>query len=175
MKLVEHLHYSMNFAFQTFQGLVADLTPEQAEWQPPGSANPIGSLYWHTIKYVDYIVHDWGMGQPPLRQRDGWEEKVILASPLPDPDDPMLDLRAIRVGVRVDLPALHEYARATSQAVLDWITGLTPQDLERTIETAYGEFTLAQMLDSFIIWHINAHCGEISALRGCQGLEGYPW
>ena len=39
----------------------------------------------------------------------------------------------------------------------------------------YGEFTLAQMLDSFIIWHINAHCGEISALKGCQGLTGYPW
>jgi len=87
----------------------------------------------------------------------------------------MLDLRAIREGVRVDLQALHDYARATAQAVLDWVASLTLEDLERIIETRYGEFNLAQMLDSFITWHINAHCGEISALKGCQGLQGYPW
>ncbi len=48
-------------------------------------------------------------------------------------------------------------------------------DLERTIDTPCGEFNLGQMLESFVIWHINAHCGEISALKGCQGLKGYPW
>jgi hypothetical protein len=87
----------------------------------------------------------------------------------------MLDLRAIREGVRVDLPALHEYAHATAQTLLAWVASLTPEDLERTIETPYGEYNLGQMLESFIIWHINAHCGEISALKGCQGLKGYPW
>lgn len=49
------------------------------------------------------------------------------------------------------------------------------QDLGRIIETRYGDFNLAQMLDSFIIWHISAHCGEISALKDCQDLNGYPW
>ena len=175
MNTVELIHWSLSFAFETFEELVSDLTQEQAHWQPPGNAIPIGSLYWHTIKYVDYIVHDWGMGQPSLRQREGWEERVIIASPPPDPDDPMLDLRAIREGVKVDLPALHDYARATAQAVLDWMASLTMEDLERIIETRYGQYNLAQMLESFIIWHINAHCGEISALRGCQGLKGYPW
>jgi hypothetical protein len=175
MNTVELIHYSLGFAFETLDELVSDLTQEQADWMPPGNAIPIGSLYWHTIKYVDQIVHDWGMGQPSLRQRAGWQEKVVIASPPPDPEDPMGDLRAIRVGVSVDLPALHDYARATAQALLDWLASLTPEDLERTIETRYGEFNLGQVLESFIIWHINAHCGEISALRGCQGLKGYPW
>jgi hypothetical protein len=32
-----------------------------------------------------------------------------------------------------------------------------------------------QLLESFIIGHINNHSGEISALKGCQGIKGYPW
>jgi hypothetical protein len=175
MNTVELIHHSLGFAFEVLEGLVSDLTQEQADWMPPGNAIPIGSLYWHTIKYVDHIVHDWGMGQPSLRQRAGWQEKVVIASPPPDPEDPMLDLRAIRVGVSVDLPALHDYARATAQVLLGWVASLTPEDLERKLPTPIGEFNLGQVLESFIICHINNHSGEISALKGCQGLKGYPW
>jgi hypothetical protein len=31
------------------------------------------------------------------------------------------------------------------------------------------------MLAAYVIWHINVHCGEIAALKGLQGLAGYPW
>jgi hypothetical protein len=175
MNTVELIHWSLSFAFETFEELVSDLTQKQAHWQPPGNAIPIGSLYWHTIKYVDYIVHDWGMGQPSLRQREGWEERVIIASPPPDPDDPMLDLRAIREGVKVDLPALHDYAHATAQTLLDWVASLTPEDLERSIPTPVGDYQQGPFLEFFIVWHINTHVGEIAALKGCQGLQGYPW
>jgi hypothetical protein len=34
---------------------------------------------------------------------------------------------------------------------------------------------VAHVLDLFVVWHINAHCGEISALKGCQGAKGYPF
>ena len=75
----------------------------------------------------------------------------------------------------MDLPALHDYAQATAQALLGWVASLTPEDLERTLPTPIGEFNLGQVLEMFIIWHINDHCGEISALKGCQGSRGYPW
>jgi hypothetical protein len=175
MNTVELIQYSLGFAFDLLEQQVTDLTQEQADWLPPGNASPISALYWHTIVYVDTVVHDWGMGQPSLRQSAGWQEKVVIASPPVDPEDPMGDLRAIRVGLRVDLPALHDYARATAQALLGWVASLTPEDLERTIDTPIGELNLGQMLEAFIIWHINVHCGEISALKGCQGLKGYPW
>jgi hypothetical protein len=35
--------------------------------------------------------------------------------------------------------------------------------------------TAAYSWEFFIIWHINVHAGEIYALKGCQGLKGYPW
>ena len=77
--------------------------------------------------------------------------------------------------IRVDLPALHDYAKAVAESLQDWLGSLTTEDLERTLDTPIGEYTLAQMLDLFVVWHINANCGEISALKGCQGAQGYPF
>jgi hypothetical protein len=77
--------------------------------------------------------------------------------------------------IRLDLPVLHDYAKAVAEALQSWLGALTPGDLERTIETPIGPYTVAQVLDLFVIWHINAHCGEVSALKGCQGAKGYPF
>jgi hypothetical protein len=176
MNTVDLIHYSLGFSFELLEGLVTDLTPEQADWQPPGDALPISALYWHIVHYVDKLVHDWGMGQqPPLAQTAGWGEKVLLASPAVDPDDPMGDLRAVNQGLRVDLEILHDYARATAETILNWVASLTPEDLERTLPTPIGDLNLGQILQAFIVLHINNHIGEISTVRGCQGLKGYPW
>jgi hypothetical protein len=198
MNTVELTQYALDNAFDLLEQVVSDLTQEQADWQPPGKANPIGALYWHIVAYVDQLVHEWcmapfrhisfkdwleaksakrelGMGQVPLRHSAGWQERVVIASPPENPEDPYWEVRTVREGLRVDLPALHEYARATSKVLKDWVASLTPEDLERVIDTPLGEFNLGQWLVLFIIWHINTHCGEIAALKGCQGLKGYPW
>jgi hypothetical protein len=198
MSTVELIHHSLNFAFELLDVLVADLTQEQVDWLPPGTANSIGSIYWHIVAYSDQFVHEWcmapfeqvsyeeyfkaklsnpdlGMGQSPLRYSTGWQEKVVITFPPENLEDPYWDVRNIREGLRVDLPALHNYAHATSQTLLSWLTSLTLEDLERPIPTPIGDHTLGQYLEIFIIWHINVHCGEIAALKGCQGLKGYPW
>jgi hypothetical protein len=198
MNTVELIHFSLGTAFEQWELLVKDLTQEQADWLPPGNANPVGSLYWHIVAYVDQVVHEWcmapfghttieewfeakrakhelGMGQAPLRHAAGWQEKVVITLPPENPEDPYWDARNVREGLRVDLPALHDYARATAQTLLSWVASLTPEDLERTIPTPIGDYTLGPFLEFFVIWHINVHCGEIAALKGCQGLKGYPW
>jgi len=198
MNTVELIHHSLGFAFEVLEHLVSDLTQEQADWLPPGNANPIGSLYWHIVVYTDQIVHEWamgpfrrvtyeelleakrakhdlGIGQVPLRHSAGWQEKVVIAMPPENPEDPYWDIRPVREGLRVDLPALHDYARATAQAVQSWVASLAPEDLERTIPTPIGDHNIGQFLELFIIANINLHIGEIAALKGCQGLKGYPW
>ncbi len=75
----------------------------------------------------------------------------------------------------MDLRAMHDYARVTSQTILNWVVSLTPTDLERMIPTPIGDVNLGQFLESFVIGHIHNHNGEISALKGCQGHKGYPW
>lgn len=171
MNTVEFLQISLKNAFDILGGVTADVTPEQADWAPPGTANSIGATYWHVITSTDQMVHGWGMGQAPLGETAGWQGKVLLASAPEDEED----LGAIMRAARVDLAAMHEYSKAVGEATRDWVASLTPDDLERKIETPFGELSLAEMLAAFVLWHINAHCGEIAALKGCQGARGYPF
>ena len=84
MNTVELIQYSVGNAFGILKQVTADVTQEQADWMPPGLANPIGGLYWHTIASTDQIVHGWGMGQEPLSQKAGWREKVLVVRHLPE-------------------------------------------------------------------------------------------
>lgn len=174
MNTVELLQYSVNTAFAILEQVTANLTQEQADWTPPGIANPIGGLYWHTIFSADLAVHSWGLGgAKSLDERDNWREKVLTVL-APEPGqggDYFTYLREIRVS----LPALHKYAKAVAGAIQGWLDSLSPGDLERTVNTPIGELNLAQLMETFVIWHVNAHCGEISALKGCQGAQGYPF
>jgi hypothetical protein len=173
MNTVELLQFSLGNAFGILGQVTADLTQTQADWQPPGVANPIGATYWHVLSSADSVVNRWCAATEPLSEAAGWREKVLTTS-VPEPEhggDWLAYMRAIRV----DLPAAHEYAQAVHGAIQGWLGTLAPEDLERTMETPIGEQVLGQLIETFVIWHINAHCGEISALKGCQGARGYPF
>ena len=170
MNTVELVQFAMGNALGILGQVMADVTPEMADWTPPGTANPIGGLYWHTLSSADAVVFGWGAGQPPLYAREGWGERIVGAPP-PEGDFHPAEL----FNATVDLAAAHEYATAVSGAIQAWLATLTPDDLDRTMETPIGELTIGQMLITFVVWHIDAHCGEISALKGCQGAKGYPF
>jgi len=173
MNTVELLQFSLGNAFGILKDVAADVTQEQADWQPPGTANPIGATYWHVLSSADYVVFKWGAGQEPLHETADWKEKALTVS-APEPEQGG-DWQAHMRTIRVDLAAAHEYAQAVSGAIQGWLGALTPTDLERKMETPIGELTLGQLLETFVIWHINAHCGEIAALKGIQGTKGYPF
>jgi hypothetical protein len=173
MNAVELIQYSLGNAFGILSQVVTDLTQEQADWAPPGIANPIGATYWHTISSVDDILHIWVRGEESIRQRSDWQEKVLTTS-VPEPGDSG-DYLAYMQAVRVDIEALHAYTEAITEAVQSWLSSLTLKDLERRLETPIGELDVGQTLETFVIWHINAHCGEIAALKGCLGVKGYPF
>ena len=158
MNTVELLQFSLGAAFDVLSQVSADLTQEQADWRPPGKASCIGSIYWHTLTYVDFFVQNYcieDMRQPETAESCPAE----------------LWMR----DVQVDLSELHAYADQVRSTAQNWLSTLTPADLERRRHTTVGEMNEGQMVELFIVWHINAHCGEISALKGCQGLKGYPW
>ena len=171
MNAVELVQFSLDNAFGILGQVTADLTQAQADWEPPGVANPIGALYWHTISSTDFVVHEWGMGGSPLSRTADWEDKAVLSSAPAQDGEHAATIRS----VRIDLPAMHEYAQAVAQATRDWVVSLSPEDLERKVTTPIGELNLGQMLQMFVVWHIDAHGGEISALKGCQGAKGYPF
>jgi len=173
MNTVELIQYSLDNAFGILGQVVSDLTQEQADWAPSGIANPIGATYWHTVSSVDDIVHKWIRGEEPLRQKVGWQEKVLTTSVTISEDGG--DYLAYMQAIRVDVDVLHAFTEVVAEAVQNWLASLTPRDLERKLETPIGKLSVAQVLETFVIWHINAHCGEIAALKGCQGVKGYSF
>jgi hypothetical protein len=173
MNTVELIEYSLDNAIGILGQVTGDLSQDQADWLPPGIANPIGATYWHAASSVDSIVHVWCRGQQPLSDTAGWRDKV-LAHSVPEPEHGG-DWQTYMRSIRVDLPVLHEYSRVVGAAVKEWLASLTVEDLDRTLETPVGELSLGQVLTTFVIWHIDAHCGEIASLKGCQGAQGYPF
>ena len=171
MNPIPLLQYSLGNAFAILSQVTEDLTQEQADWKPPGIANPIGATYWHAVEGADYIVHKWCAGQTPLSESAGWKEKVLLVA---GPESKEMTLAQMQC-IRVDLPVLHQYAQAVAEATQAWLGSLSPEDLEGKKQSPIGEVSLGQILETFVIWHINAHCGEISALKGCLGVKGYPF
>lgn len=174
MDTVELLQYALGSAFELLGQVTADLTQEQADWLPPGIANPIGGTIWHTVSGADDVVYRWILGQEPLYEREGWTDRVLAVAP-PEPTQDGEGYLDYMRALRVRLPALHEYTQAVAADLGGWLATLTPADLERTVHTPIGEYTVAHALELFVVWHINVHCGEVSALKGCQGARGYPF
>jgi hypothetical protein len=169
MNTVELLNYSLGNALDILGQVTADLTQEQADWCPPGIANPIGGLYWHTMSSIDQVVNAWCRGQAPLYEQGDWQHNILGDTAEYCKAETLEQMRA----VRVDLPRLREYTKTVAGATQGWLASLQPGDVEQVVDTPIGQLSLGQLLETFVIWHINAHCGEISALKGCQGARGY--
>jgi hypothetical protein len=169
MLVTEFVAYALGMAFYSLERVMADVGDEQLWWVPPGQANPIGALYLHTIYDVDAIVNRMFQDKAPLWDRGGLAEKMGCSVDL------NLDLEWAR-GVRFDLAAVREYAKAVEADAQNYVQTLTPEDFDRLVPSEMSErTTLGQLLQAFVIWHIDVHCGEISALKGTLGLKGYPF
>jgi hypothetical protein len=59
----------------------------------------------------------------------------------------------------------------------DYLASLKDEDLSRSIDLGalgIGKLTLGQLLTAGVLGNAWTHCGEISCLKGLQGLKGYP-
>jgi hypothetical protein len=80
--------------------------------------------------------------------------------------------------VQVDLSALRQYAQAVYAASDAYLASLKPEDLNQPVDVSafgLGEQTVGWMLNNAVVGHVNNHCGEVSCLKGLQGVKGYPF
>jgi hypothetical protein len=174
------LRDQLRHAHQLLDGAVDDVTPEQAQWLPEGTANPLGATYAHVLFGEDAFIAMLG-GREPLFA-DGWMGRtgVSEAPPLADPGAmPPLAQAWQDWGrqVRVDLPALRDYGAAVQQASDAYLAALSEGDLDQAIDLSaagFGEQSLAWLLSEGLVGHVRAHLGEIVCLKGLQGGRGFP-
>src|SRR5436309_13820408 len=93
-------------AWEWFEDTVHDVTAEQANGWPPGTANSIGATYLHVVINPDVEINRLLYGRVPIIE-SGWQGDVGQgASYDPDRFDDWFR------GVRVDWERLHDYGRA---------------------------------------------------------------
>lgn len=51
---------------QFLEGTMDEVTANQAQWAPPGTANPLGATYAHTVSSLDAVVNGILQGKAPL-------------------------------------------------------------------------------------------------------------
>lgn len=152
-------------------GTMQGVTPEVAHSHPPGKAHPIAAHYFHIAVGEDYYILALTRGGSPL-MASTYAGKTG-ASELP----PLGEWSAWGRTVRVDLDAARSYAEAVRSALDAYLAGLTDADLGREMDLSamgLGTQTVGFVLNLILI-NTAAHTGEISALKGVQGLQGYPF
>src|SRR3990172_6172684 len=150
--VISLLREQLKTVHEILEGTMADVTPEQAHWTPPGVALPIGATYAHVIVSEDGVVNGMFRGGAPLFAA-AWAGKTGL-SELPPPFDPKKpgfpDWSGWSRKVKVDLPVV-------------------------LAALGLGQSTVGFVINNGILGNAFTHCGEISCLKGLQGKRGYPF
>jgi hypothetical protein len=170
MDAIALLREQIKAAHQFLEDTMADVTPEQAAWMPPGVALPLGGLYVHGICGEDFAVNRLLKDGQPL-----YASTFTGTSGISDPA-PYIS-REWAAALTLDLARAREYAQAVYAATDEYLAGLRAEDLDGMADLSaegWGAWPLHLVLTRFVAAHIDNMTGEISCLKGLQGVKGYP-
>lgn len=169
--LLAQLQAAHNSLEQTMEGV----TNEVAHFMPPGTANPIAGTYAHLVFSEDLFLHAFLKKSTPLM--DTAFKDNTGASEVQPSDWQVAYPKWLRE-VRVDVPQLRTYAKAVFETTEKYVATLTDEDLERDVDMTtfgMGSRKAHDFISNMLISHVSSIMGEISVLKGIQGLKGYPF
>jgi hypothetical protein len=165
------LREGIQWGHELVDQVMADVTPEQAHMPVAGTAHPIAAIYAHALLAEDGVVNGMLRGSAPLFA-SSWADTCGVPAPS------MTLSQEWSRGLRVDLEALRRYGRAVSEATNSYLDSLPPGGLDEVRDLSgvgLGQQTVAWMLNVLVEGHLNNMAGELSCLKGMQGLRGYPF
>ena len=171
MDAISFLRMDADAAHWVFNGTTADVTAESMHWGPMGNSSTVASAMAHVVFAEDNVVHGMLQGKPPLAQTTFADKTGISELSFYNKPEWVKS-------VRLDLPKFREYASAVFAATDQYIASLSESDLDRELDltsVGMGKVNLGWALAVIVIGHMHDLTGEISALKGVQGLKGYPF
>jgi hypothetical protein len=156
------------------EGTMAGVTAEHAHWLPPGKAHPIAASFAHVAMGEDYFVRYRGQGLPAFYSSE-WAGKTGFPPPPGSPPAPPFMTDEFARTTRFHLPQLMDYGRAVFQHTEEFIRTAPDADLNRDFDWMGAKIPFGLFLATVGAPHVANHCGEISVVKGLQGLKGYPF
>jgi len=152
------------------EAVLGDLTEENLNWTPPGSANSIGVNLLHIAGGDDYFIHECIQGKPLIWSTGDWSGKVGLAIPPGGSPESWQSAKTTHLPLK---PVL-EYYRVVGAATQTYFEQLTEAEAVRPV-MMFGQPSNVGEFMVMIVMHAAEHLGEIAALKGVQGLKGLPF
>jgi hypothetical protein len=168
---VEMLREQFRGAHEFLEATLDELPPSSLHYSPEGQALPISGHYGHVVLGEDGLLSLFITGTSPLFA-SSWSGRTGFSSPPPE-GEPWGEWAR---DVHVDLAAAREYAKAVYGHTDQVLASMSAGDLQRPLDMSavgFGPRTVA-FLFSLLIGNTYLHCGEISCIKGLQGLQGYP-
>ncbi len=150
------------------EAILGDLTAEQLNRAPPGTANPIGLTLAHVLADDDLLIRTVLQGCPRLWDAEGWGARLGMATP------PLDDQGWGGEPTPLDLATVLGYGQGVRAAAEAYLAGLTAEELERRV-VLDGEEQLVVEVLAMVVAHTLLHLGEVAALKGAHGARGLPW
>ena len=146
---------------------VTGLTTEQLAYRPQPAANSIGWLIWHLTRIQDDHIAD-AAGTEQVWTAGGWYDRLGLPFDAGDTGygHDSEQVAAVRIGEAEQLIGYHD---AVYRRTVEFVAGLTEQDLTRVVDTSWDPpVTLGVRLVSVLgdDWQ---HAGQASYLKGLLG------
>ena len=169
--LVEQLKAVHSSLEQTMDGV----TDEVAHFMPPGKANPIAGTYAHLVFSEDFFVQGFLKKTQPLFETT-FKDKTG-ASELQPTDWEVAYPKWLRE-VTIDTKKFRAYAQAVYATTEAYVATLSDEDLQKDVDMSafgMGSRKVYDFIANMISGHAYPIMGEISVLKGIQGLKGYPF
>jgi hypothetical protein len=167
MELVDFIRGQAESAIAMIEHSMQDLTDEVINYEAGGTSNTIAQLLAHMVTGQDLLIQDKIRGGGTTLHDSGWAAKTGV------PSDRSLIWQ--REAWRMDLPGFNDYVGAVLSNSRVFIESLTPAHLEQQHAWIRGpEQPVYRLMQTIFINHALGHSGEISTLKGIQGLKGLP-
>lgn len=155
-------------AHQVLEGAIADCDAEALTKVVGGNIGTAGAIYAHAVFDEDGWIAGVA-GQSTLWESGGWSEKTGLEEISGQQNQEWAQ------SVTYDLAQFREYAQAVYAQTDEYLANLSDEDVDREIDTFAGKSTIGKHVGSLGLWHVMSHQGELSAVKGAQGLKGLPF
>jgi hypothetical protein len=162
----ELLRDSFTRLIEHVEDLTDGLTEDESSYRPTPAANSIAWLIWHSARCQDLQLCDIA-GVEQVWTRDGWVDRFGLDLPRDDmgyghsPDD------VAKVVASADL--LVGYYRAVHKVTLEYIATVTPDEMDRVVDTNWNPPVTASARLVSIVDDCAQHLGQAAYVRGIIG------
>lgn len=172
---VEMLVNQLKEAHKVLEETMDGVSNEVGQWQPEGTANPIAGTYAHLVFSEDMFLHGF------LKQEDPLFEtmfKDATGASAVQPSDWVNEYPKWLREVEVDMEKFRAYAKAVYASSEEYVAGLSEEDLVKDVDMSafgMGSRKVHDFIGGILVGHAYSITGEVSVLKGLQGLKGYPF